>query len=75
MPQSHMVYVYHSGVPHATPNYQSNDTTLLPHLHMTQLWSTACIQQTVEIQTITFLKMPGQDLKGNIHASKCLLAV
>lgn len=73
-----MVYVHHAEVPHATPNYQRNDLMLLPHLHMThlhQMWSTACVQQPVEIQTIAFLKMPGTDLKGNIHASKCLLAV
>lgn len=78
MPQSHMVYMSHSLLLHATPNYQYNDMTLLPHLHVThlhQMWSIVCIQQPVEIQTITFLKMPGRDLKGNIHASKCLLAV
>lgn len=59
MPQSHMVYMCHSQVPHATPNYQCNDMTLLPHPHVThQMWSTVWIQQPVEIQTITFLKMP-----------------
>lgn len=62
IPQSHMVYVHRTQVPHATPNYRHNDLTLLPHLHVThwhQMWSTACIHQPVEIQTITFLKMPG----------------